>query len=90
MTAGEMTVSVEKWTATWKVENLTETDMSGEEEAHGGEATVAAGVVAAVVVVERAEKESTIRGEVLTFLIHFSTIAFTYACVWNKGLLEFN
>ncbi|KAL0162080.1 hypothetical protein M9458_041476, partial [Cirrhinus mrigala] len=63
MTAGEMTVSAGNWTVTERVENHTENDTSGGEEAHGVEATVEAGVVAAVAAVERAEKGSTIRGE---------------------------
>ncbi len=72
MTAGETTVSGGNWTVTERAENHSETVMSGEEEAHGGEATVEAGVVAAVAAVERAVNESTIRGEVRTVPNHFS------------------
>ncbi len=76
MTAGEMTVSGGNWTVTERAEKHTETVMSGEEEALGGEATVEAGVVAAVAAVERAEKESTIRGEVRTVPNHFCHFTF--------------
>lgn len=82
MTAGETTVSGGNWTVTGRVEIHTGSDMNDEEEAHGGEATVAAGVVVAAAAVERAEKESTIRGEVImTIPNHFLHITFTYTCV---------
>lgn len=87
MTAGETTVSDGNWTVTGRVESRTGSDMIDEEEAHGEEATVAAGVVAEAAATERAENESTIRGEVMTIPDHFLHITFTYTCV-NKGVLR--
>lgn len=81
MTAGETTVSVGNWTVTGRAESRTGSDMIAEEEAHGEEATVAAGVAAGAAATERAENESTIRGEVMTRPNHFLHITFTYTCV---------
>lgn len=85
MTAGETSVNDGNPSVMERAENRTETDMSDEEEAHEVEATVQAGVVAAAAAVERAENESTIRGEVSTGPKHHSYIHLS-SSVCNRGV----